>query len=416
MRPFRLVLASAGLVAALPLAAQRPGEPITIVAARVLDGRGATLKNATVVVDRDRILRVEHRRAEAPTYGFPDGTVLPGLIDLHVHLGGYITRRGRMHVPGDEETPAQAALSAAANAWATLAAGFTTVQSIGGAEDRDLRDWIARNALAGPRVVTSLEPITDATLLPDGLRAEVRGRIEAGANVVKLFASKSIRDGGGQTMSEEQLRAACDEARARGAYAVVHAHSAESIRAATLAGCHQIEHGVFATPEVLSLMAERGVYFGPQCALVFRNYLDHRAWFQGVGNYTDEGFAAMERAIPLAIAVIREAIATPGLKLVYGTDAVAGAHGRNVEDLICRVRQAGQRAADAIVSATSLNAAALGLADQVGSIAPGLKADLVVVAGNPLDDITALERVVLVMRNGRVVRYDPTFAGRPGLR
>ena len=413
----RFPLALLALALVTPsLAAQRRDQPITIVVDRLLDGRGGEIRHATVVVDRSRILRIEPRPVEHPTYRFDDATLLPGLIDAHVHLTAYITRAGRMHTARDGDTPAQAALSAAANAARTLAAGFTTVQSLGSDDDRDLRDWIAAGEVAGPRVLTSLEPITDSSLSPDQLKAEVRRRAEAGADVIKIFASRSIRDGGAQTMSDAQLAALCGEARARGLRSVVHAHSAESMTAVIEAGCDQIEHGIFATREVLQLMARRGTYFDPQCSLIFRNYLDHRGWFQGIGNFTEEGFAAMEQAIPLAVAVIRQAVATPGLKLVFGTDAVAGAHGRNGDDLVCRVRQAGQKAMDAIVVATSGNATALGLGDQVGAIEPGRQADLIVVDGNPLDDITALERVLLVMKGGMVVRDDPTLAYRPGLR
>jgi len=403
-----LPLAAGGL----PVAAQADRGPITIGAARILDGRGESWKNATVVVDGGRILRMEPRPVERPTFSFPNGTLLPGLIDVHVHATAYINRRARMHTADDGDTPGQAVLSAAANAHRTLLAGFTTVASIGAADDGDLRDWIARGEVPGPRVLTSLEPITNAGLAPEQLRAEVARRVDRGANLIKLFASKSIREGGAQTMSQAQLEAACGEARARNVPSIVHAHSVESIRAAILAACHQVEHGVFATAEVLTLMAERGTFFDPQCSLIFRNYLDHRQWFQGIGNFNDEGFAAMERAMPLAVAVVRSAAATPGLKLVYGTDAVAGAHGRNAEDLICRVRQAGQRPMDAIVAATSRNAAALGLSREIGAIAPGLHADLIVVQGNPLDDITALQRVVLVMRAGQIYRHDPTLAPR----
>src|SRR5437773_1360354 len=156
----------------------------------------------------------------------------------------------------------------------------------------------------------------------------------------------------------------------------------------------------------ISLMAARGTYFDPQCALVFRNYLDNRARYEGIGNYNDSGFAAMERALPLAAADIRMALATPGLKVVYGTDAVAGADGRNVEDLICRVQQAGETPMHAIIAATSLNAEALGLGDRIGAIAPGLEADIIAVDGAPLQDITALRRVSFVMKGGRVVRDD----------
>jgi imidazolonepropionase-like amidohydrolase len=404
------LVAILALGAAAPSGAARAQEPITVFAGRVLDGKGNQLKNATVVVDNGRIIRIDPFPADHPTFSFPKGTVLPGLIDAHVHLTAYVNRKGRMHTPDDGDTPAQAILSAAANAARTLLAGFTTVASIGADEDRDLRDWIEQGGVPGPRILTSLEPITDARLTPEQLKAEVRKRAQAGANLIKLFASKSIREGGTQTLSEEQLRAACDEARSLGLHTIVHAHSVESIRATAQAGCGQIEHGVFATPDVLKLMADKGTYFDPQCSLIFRNYLDHRQWFQGLGNFTDEGFAAMEKAIPLAVGVVRAAAATPNLKLVFGTDAVAGAAGLNADDLVCRVRQAGQKPMDAIVAATSSSAQALGLEKQVGSLAPGMQADLVAVNGNPLDDITQLQRIVLVMKGGQVYRYDPTLA------
>jgi imidazolonepropionase-like amidohydrolase len=178
------------------------------------------------------------------------------------------------------------------------------------------------------------------------------------------------------------------------------------MRAATLAGCSQIEHGVFATPEVLSLMAERKVYFDPQICLVFRNYLDNRAKYQGIGNYNDSGFASMERALPLATKAYKQAMATKGLDVVFGTDAVAGAHGRNVEELVCRVRDGGQSPMAAVVSATSLNAKALGMGDSLGTVAEGKLADLIAVEGDPSRDIEALRRVVFVMKDGRVYRND----------
>ncbi|HKA57151.1 MAG TPA: amidohydrolase family protein, partial [Gemmatimonadales bacterium] len=113
-----------------------------------------------------------------------------------------------------------------------------------------------------------------------------------------------------------------------------------------------------------------------------------------------------ERMLPVAPQVIRTALATPGLKVVYGTDAVAGADGRNAEDLVCRVQQAGEAPMHAIVAATSLNAEALGLGGQIGAIAPGLEADVIAVDGDPLRDITALRRVSFVMKAGRIVRDD----------
>jgi imidazolonepropionase-like amidohydrolase len=373
----------------------------------VLDGRGGTIANAVITLQGGRIVRVEPAApGRRVTHDLGELTLLPGLIDAHDHIAWHFNPQNRLHSRDDGETPAQGALAIQANARATLRAGFTTTQELGSAEDRELRDAIARGRVEGPRILTSLEPISAAGLSPEQLRQVVRHRKASGADVIKIFASRSIRDGGTQTLSDSQLVALCGESRAQGLRSVVHAHSAESMRAAALAGCTQIEHGVFATAEVLEILAAQGTYYSPQCALVFRNYLDNRPRFEGIGNYNEAGFAAMERAIPLARAALRLALATPRLRVVYGTDAVAGAHGRNAEDLICRVQEGGQPAMDAIVSATSLNAQALGLSGQIGAVIPGARADLIATEGDPSRDITALRRVRFVMQGGVVVRHD----------
>ena len=292
--------------------------------------------------------------------------------------------------------------------WITLLAGFTTIQSVGSPDDKPLRDAINSGALPGPRILTSLEPFFSTKPTPEELRAAVRQRKADGADLIKIFASKSIREGGGQTMSDEQLAALCGEAKVQGLRTLVHAHSSQSIQAAVRAGCSQIEHGVFATDEDLRLMAERGVYFDPQAGLVFHNYFDNKARFLGIGNYNEEGFAAMEKAVPLAIDVVRRAWRTPNLKMVFGTDAVAGAHGHNAEEFIYRVRDAGQGAMDAMVSANSLGAQAMGLGDRIGAIAVGMDADIIALDGNPLEDITAVRHVVFVMKGGKIYKNEAT--------
>jgi imidazolonepropionase-like amidohydrolase len=381
--------------------------PITIHSSRLIDGRGHELRDVLITVRGGRIERLDHdvgRRSAAATYELGAATILPGLIDVHVHPGWYINRQGALHTPRDGDTPVQSALSRAGNLYATLMAGFTTVQSVGGDEDLDLRDAVNRGQIPGPRLLTSLTPINDRRLSPDSLRAVVRALKTQGADLIKLFASSGLGAGGAQTLSDEQLAAICGEAKTQGLRTVVHAISAGSVRAATLAGCTEIEHGTFATDAELTLMAEHGTIFDPQVCLVFQNYLDHRDVY-GRSGFTEQSFQSLAGALPVAAAMFKRAIATPGLRVIFGTDAVALAHGRNADELVCRVR-AGQTPMDAITSATSEAARALGLGDQIGAIAPGLNADIVAVRGDPLADVTALQAVVFVMRNGVV------FTGR----
>jgi imidazolonepropionase-like amidohydrolase len=405
-----LVLAScAGILIAAQ--AQRS---TTIRVGRLLDGRGGLQQNVVVTVRDGKIVSVG-TGSGAATYDLSKYTLLPGFIDVHVHILWHFGADGRF--VGGREDPAARLQAGIENARATVMGGFTTVQSVGEAADLDLRKKLADDRLPGPRILTSVRQINEYSggergqrgvarqpSTPDQLRAAVREAKSAGADVIKLFASASIRDGGKQTMTDEQLKAACGEANALGMRTMVHAHSSESIRASVLGGCRQIEHGIFADQEALTLMAERGVYFDPNIGLVLQNYLEHKAQYMGIGNYNDEGFAAMEKAIPINYAMFRKALATPKLKIVYGTDAVAGAHGRNIEEAIVRVQHGGQKPMDAIVSLTSLSAESLGMKDRIGAIAPGLAADLVAVDGDPLADVTALRKVVFVMTGGEVVK------------
>ncbi len=408
MFPSRLPPARTALV--LSLAATLPGflpaQATAISARRVIDGKGRLLNNATVVVEGKRITSV----GPIPT-GFRgrsvdlgDATLMPGLMDVHAHLVWHFNAQGRFHTSDDGETNAQGMLASAGNAWRTLISGVTTVQSPGSPEDADLRDAISRGMIPGPRMLTSLGSMSERSGNPERIRERIRDFKTRGADVIKLFASRSIRDGGAPTMTAEQLQAACDEAHAQGLRVMVHAHAAEAMALTAEAGCDQIEHGVFATTEVLQRMAQLGTWFSPQCGLIFRNYLDNRARYEGIGNYNAEGFASMERAIPLAVEALRKALATPGLRIVFGTDAVAGAHGRNVEDLICRVNEAGQPPMDAITSATSRAAESMGLADSLGALQPGMLADIIAVRGNPLQSFVLMRDVVFVMKNGVVYR------------
>jgi imidazolonepropionase-like amidohydrolase len=386
------------MAAATPAFAQT--SPVTLQASTLIDGRGNVLKNVRVAVQDGRIVRVDRAAASAAaTYDLSGLTVMPGWIDTHVHIMNHFGKDGRASTPG--ETPAEAILYAAENAYVTLMGGFTTVQSIGSPGDKELRDAIARGRLPGPRILTALGWITKGT--PEEIRADVRKYKADGADLIKIFASRSSREGGGRTLDDAQLSAGCDEAKRIGMRTVIHAHSTDSVDAAIRAGCDAVTHGTGSTDATLKAMVARGIFFEPQF-LVTHNYLDNKARFLGFGNYTEEGFVFMEKNIPIKTAMIRKAVKVPGLKLVFGTDAVAGAHGRNAEEFIYRVRDGQQPPMDAIVSATSRAAEALRLQDRTGAIAAGLDADIIAVEGDPLTDITAVRRVAFVMKGGTVYK------------
>ena len=215
----RFVIALSWLSALVGIA---PASALTIGADRLFDGRGNVLAPARLVIEGGKIVSVESSAAPADVR-LEGCTLLPGLIDTHVHMAWHFDADGRSHDDEERgESPASSALYALENATATLLGGVTTVQSLGAKLDGELRDAIARGRLPGPRVLTSLEPIADDALSPAELRSAVRERAEQGADVIKLFASKSIRDGGGATFSQEQLDAACGEAKAQ--VAPIHFH------------------------------------------------------------------------------------------------------------------------------------------------------------------------------------------------
>lgn len=394
------IFAALVLLVSADLHAQQ-GE-LRVRASRVLDGTGQVLANATVVVRGSTITAIDASTTRPVDIDLGQSTLLPGLIDVHAHIGWHFGPNGRYEPRA--ASPAQEILYAAENAYLTLMAGVTTVQSPGQPGDVDLREAIARGVLPGPRILTSIVQITPMTGTPSELRQRVRELKRLGADVVKIIDSVGGRSGVEQAMTRDQWDALCGEARAQGLRTMVHAQTTESVKAAVDAGCVQIEHGVGIDDSALKLMAERGVYFDPNVGVVMQNYLRNRNRFLGVGDYTADSFASMEQAMKRNATLIRKAVATPGLKLVMGSDAVAGAHGRNADELVERVRQGGQRPMDAIISATSLAAVSLGLEKTIGRIAPGYQADIIAVDGDPSSDIRSLTRVTFVMRDGKVYR------------
>lgn len=388
------------VLSAVTAAVGAQGQSVSLRARQVIDGTGKTIQNGVVLIRNGKIERVGTSQ-DPVTIDLGNLTLLPGFIDTHVHIGWHFDDKGRYHA--GPEPAEQAALYGAENAYVTLMNGFTTVQSVGASTDKPLRDAINRGVLPGPRILSSLGQISNSKWTPDQIRERIRALKGEGADLIKIFASASIRDGGVPTLTQEQVDAACGEARAQGLRSMVHAHSPESMMRAARAKCTVVEHGGLANAEALKMLADSGVYFDPNIGLVTQNYLENKARFLGIGNYTEEGFASMEKALGLRAPMFSTALKTPGLKIVMGTDAVAGAHGQNAREPIERVRT-GQKPMDAIIGMTSLAAESMGLEKEIGSIAAGLTADLVAVEGDPTQDITALQRVRFVMRNGKVFK------------
>ena len=380
-------------------------KPIVIAASTVLDGKGRVLHDTRIVIEGSKIVRIDPN-AGPVDYDLRGLTVLPGLIDAHVHMSWSFGRDGKN--AGGGGTTQDAAYATAGNAWVTLMAGFTTVQSVGAPVDLSLRDAIAKGQLPGPRILTSAEPLLgrgEQTGTPDEIRAFVRRQKEAGADVIKIFAASSITRPD-LLLSQEQLNAACDEARKQGLRSLVHAYK-DAVRMATLAGCTQIEHGTLATDDDLKLMVQKGTWLDPQAGLVYENYIQNEDKFIGTPGFptSPQGFSErLQKMVSASREFMRQADKIPGLKIVFGSDALAGSHGRNAEDLLERVRDAAVDPMKALVSANSLGAEALGMSDQIGSIAPGLQADIIALDGDPLKDITALRRVVFVMKGGIVYK------------
>lgn len=375
-------------------------EPIYIRAGTLLDGQGAVREDVIITVEGSRITDIS---AHAPwvTYDLSEFTVLPGLIEGHQHINSYFAETDMF---GSMDSPEKRMSHMIENAYVSLMGGVTTLQSVGHESDLELRSAIERGVLPGSRILTSAGVISGGT--PDEVRQRIRELDAMGADLIKLVVSGTLRDGAERINSDEWIQAACGEATALGLRTLVHAHRPAETRTAILSGCTQIEHGGFLDDEIFALMAERGIYFGPNVGVLQQNYIENRDRFMALG-FTEEMFARMEAVLPQILEMFKRALRHEALKIVLTADAVAGTHGRSPDELIYRVQRGGQDPMDAIISGTSLAAESVGLGDTIGTLAPGMEADLIAVRGNPLEDITAMRRTAFVMKGGKVYRYEP---------
>jgi imidazolonepropionase-like amidohydrolase len=389
----RRALLACVFLSGIPVGAQVPADRVVLDTSTILDGKGGTLKGQRIVINGGRIESLGTGSGRA-TYDLRGLTVMPGWIDTHVHLDWHFDETH--HITNrNNESRETLVLYSAENAWVTLLGGFTTVQSLGAPTDAPLRDRINRGLLPGPRILTAMNPINHATGSPEAIHAAIRKLKTDGADVVKIFAAT----GGPETvMTDAQMEAAVNEAHAQGFRTVTHARFLPEEKIAVRAGVTTIEHGYGLDDDTLETMAQHGIYFDPNF-LVSHNYIENReAYRRGMDEVTTR-----EKLLVTLAEVIQRA-RKHHVKIVLGTDAVAGAHGRNAEEFIYRVKDGHERNMDVIMSGTSVAAESLGMADRIGSIAPGLEADIVATDGNPLEDITAVRRVVFVMKGGKVYK------------
>lgn len=406
--------ASAGLAAQTPDTAE-----IVLRSDLAVDGHGNTIRDPTIVVRGDRIVFIGvggQIPAGARVIDLRGYTLMPGMMDAHLHIDGHFRRQG--------ERRSMTALWAAHNADVLLEHGFTTVRTLSSPDfvDVDTRNAINAGLIPGPRMLVSGQGMNDRMLAgaegdrvkkgaapadEAAIRDYVRRYVKEGVDWIKIFGTRSSRAGGTSVYSQQQLDWAVDEARREGKPVAVHAHSSEGVRRAVLAGARTIEHAALADDSTLDLLVQKQVFLVPNLYLA-EYYLNHADQF----GFSQEALDWTRKFLPIRTRVFNHAV-KKGVKIVFGTDANAGwiSSGTTAIEFERRVA-AGQSTQDAIVSTTSRAADALMLADSLGDLKQGYLADIIAVQGNPLADIRALEHVVFVMKNGQVYREPGTTGHR----
>lgn len=430
MKFHRAVVATLFAATLAAFSATAPAEILVVRAGRLLDvEQGRYLTDQAIRIDDGRIASVSPwgigSRGGARLIDWSAYTVMPGMIDLHTHLIGD-TYTADLAAPLSSSA-ARDVLIGAAHARATLAAGFTTVRDAGtfrALVDVALRNSINAGQVAGPRMFVPGAYVTitggggevapgvaTGAAIPDEMRrgvannaAEVRQRVRellaGGADFIKIIATGAVVAEGGQPgaseYTEQEIRAAVEEAAKAGTYVIAHAHGAEGIKNAVRAGVRSIEHGSYLDDEGIGLMLRHGtwlvadVYNGDYIEEIGRR----DGWSEEIlrrnRESTDTQRAGFERAV------------RAGVRIGFGTDAGVYPHGDNARQFAYMVRH-GMTPLAAIRAATIDAAASLGRAQELGSIAPGKFADLVAIDGDPLADVEKLRRVAAVIKNGKLV-------------
>ncbi len=423
----RTLLAALLLTVAAPAAAQT----VTYIhAGALLDKPGEPPRGAsTIVVTGDKVTEVRDGYSTPPAgarvVDLKDRFVLPGLVDMHVHLLGIGGDPLRARLGAAERDREDDLLQGVANARATLLAGFTSVRDLGGDEHmiRALRDAIDQGLVEGPSITNAGQMISvtgghgdgrngtsdyfEAAIhddvgnlcdSPDDCRRAVRRQVGLGAKVIKFAATggvlSNVSGGLGRAMTPEEMKAIVDTAHSLGRKVAAHSHAAEGTKAALIAGVDSIEHGSFLDDEAIRLFKSHGAYLVPTMIAPVTALQQARS-----GALPPASIPKAESAAAAAMASHRRAIAA-GVKIAFGTDTGVSKHGENAREFALMV-QAGMSPAQAIRAATVGAADLLGR-DDIGTVQPGKTADLIAVAGSPLADVTRLEHVGFVMHHGKV--------------
>jgi len=415
-----ILLASTGLFA----------QQTYIYAGQLFDGTGNEIReNVTIIISGETIESVENGfldpDSDTRLIDLSDQTVLPGLIDLHVHLEGE-TNPNR-YLETFTMDPEERALRSVMFARRTLDAGFTTVRDLGGTGvNTALRDAIASGYIEGPRVISVGKSLATTGGHADptngfkrelmgipgpaegvvngvaGAREAVRQRYKNGADHIKITATGGVlsvaKSGQNPQFMDDELQAIVETASDYDMHVAAHAHGKEGMMRAVLAGVKTIEHGTYMDEEVMDAMIENDTYYVP--TILAGNFVAEKAEIDG---YFPELVRPKAREIgPLIQETFGKAYSY-GVNIAFGTDSGVSPHGGNAREFELMV-EAGMPEDEAILSSVRTAPIVLGLQDQIGSIEPGKFADLIAVEDNPLEDITTLQNVVFVMKDGVVVK------------
>lgn len=408
-----------------------PSKPIALKAAHIFDGTSDNmLSNGVVIVDGNRIIAAGSGiaiPANAEVIDLGDATLLPGFIDSHVHITGQSGDNWyRDQFENHMRHPAEQAFYAASYALKELNAGFTTLRNVGAEDyvDVSLRNAINNGLVPGPRLLVAvhaigatgghgdgdpvppertrqLGPIDGVCNGADECRAAVRYQIKYGADVIKFMPSGGVLSLSDPVdapeLSQEEMNAIVQEAHSWGRKVAAHCHGDAAAKMAILAGTDSIEHGSFMKPDTLALMKEKGTYLVPTRMAVYWTGSPDK-----VGKFPPVIQAKAKAAYAAHEQMFRNALKL-GVKIAFGTDSAVSPHGLNAHEFVL-MTDLGMSPAAALRSATQVASTLLGVNDRVGTLEAGKLADVVAVPGNPLTDITATERVLFVMKDGKVVK------------